>query len=201
MTLLHNLILSKIFGGSGGGGSSISGMERFPVTFTLSGSTIVADKTLTQITDAKNAGKYVEGIYDGQYCPLVALRADSALFQMIVAGGSVSLNQMLVLGSGIDVDVVTLASADIIENVPESAASITPVENHIYKCGTLTSLTIDSPPASGAWSIRFTSGSTATVLTMPSSVKMPDGFEVEANTVYEINVLDGYALCAGWPVS
>ena len=47
----------------------------------------------------------------------------------------------------------------------------------------------------------FTSGATATVLTMPNTVVMPDGFEVEASTVYEISVLDNYALVASWPVA
>jgi hypothetical protein len=89
----------------------------------------------------------------------------------------------------------------IVENVSDTAATILPDDHYFYQCGTLTSLTIENQPSAKEWSIRFTSGSTATTLTMPSSVKMPDGFEVEANTVYEINVLDWYALCAGWPVS
>lgn len=51
------------------------------------------------------------------------------------------------------------------------------------------------------FALRFHSGSTATVLTMPSAITMPDGFEVEANKTYEINVMDGYALVASWPAS
>jgi hypothetical protein len=69
----------------------------------------------------------------------------------------------------------------------------------MYKCGTVTSLSFSTYPSVGSWSVRFTSGSTATVLTMPANVQMPDGFEVEANMTYEINVLDEYALVASWP--
>ena len=78
MTLLHNLILSKIFGGSGGSGGS--GMERFLVTFTLTQNGFVSNKTLAEITAAQAAGKYVEGTYDGQYCPLVKLTSTTAIF-------------------------------------------------------------------------------------------------------------------------
>ena len=47
---------------------------------------------------------------------------------------------------------------------------------------------------------RFTSGATATTLTM-TGITMPDDFSVEANTVYEINVYEGYGLAVNWEVS
>lgn len=90
--------------------------------------------------------------------------------------------------------------APIVENVSGTTTSIEAEDHYYYKCGELTALTVTSSPSSGAWSVRFTSGSTATVLTMPNTVVMPDGFDVEASTVYEINVLDNYALVASWPV-
>lgn len=85
-----------------------------------------------------------------------------------------------------------------------SSTSITlasAANNTIYQYGELTALTISSIPASGAFIITFTSGATPTVLTVPNTMIMPDGFAVEANTRYEINVRDGYALVAGWAVS
>ena len=48
---------------------------------------------------------------------------------------------------------------------------------------------------------RFTSGSTATVLTVPNTVKWPDWFSgtLEANRVYEINIMDGiYGVVMSW---
>lgn len=45
---------------------------------------------------------------------------------------------------------------------------------------------------------------TVTVLTLPNTVKFPDWFDptsLEANTVYEINILDGvYGVVMSWPV-
>ena len=87
------------------------------------------------------------------------------------------------------------------ETVSEAAASITPEANTIYHCGTLTSLTITDPPATGAYSIVFTSGSTATSTTIPSTILGLEDFAAEANTMYEINVLENRAVVGSWAVS
>jgi hypothetical protein len=39
------------------------------------------------------------------------------------------------------------------------------------------------------------------VTTIPASIIFPEAFAAEANTRYEINVEDGYAVAVGWPVS
>ena len=74
-------------------------------------------------------------------------------------------------------------------------------DNTEYSYGELSALTITAIANPGAFSITFTSGATPTVLTVPQTMIMPDDFTVAANTRYEINVLDGYALVAGWAVS
>ena len=198
MSLLHELIAAQLVGGGGGGGS---GMELFLVTFTYGSSGFSSDKTLAQITAAKNGGKYVEGVYAGQYCPLVNLSSTAATFQMLVRGtDEVQFDQITVLANGCMGARTDLAFATVRESVSGTSVNLDPETYHYYVCGELTALTVDSSPGTGGWSVRFTSGSTATVLTMPNTVVMPDGFEVEANAVYEINVLDNYALAASWPV-
>ena len=87
------------------------------------------------------------------------------------------------------------------ETISDTAASITPEANTIYKCGELTSLTISNPPANGAYSIVFTSGSTATTTTFPAAILGLEDFAAEANTLYEINVLDNRAVVGSWAVS
>lgn len=79
-------------------------------------------------------------------------------------------------------------------------AVITPEDNTIYQCGELTSLTITDPPASGAWSIVFTSGTTASTTTVPASILGLESFAAEANTIYEINVLGKRAALGSWAV-
>lgn len=80
-------------------------------------------------------------------------------------------------------------------------ASITPENNTIYQCDTLTSLTITNPPATGAYSIIFTSGSTATTTVIPSSILGLESFSASANTIYEINVYDNRAVVGSWEVT
>lgn len=70
--------------------------------------------------------------------------------------------------------------------------------------GALTSLTITlTAPASGElaqYHFDFASGATAPTLTMPDSVVMPEGFSVEANKRYEVDVLNNYGVAQSWEV-
>lgn len=83
----------------------------------------------------------------------------------------------------------------------ETTVLITPENNKIYQCGTLTSLTITNPPATGAYSIIFTSGNTATTTVIPNTMLGLEDFAAEANTIYEINVFDNRAVVGSWAVS
>lgn len=85
--------------------------------------------------------------------------------------------------------------------ISSTTPDITPVADNIYECGTLTSLTITSPPETGAWSIVFTSGATATTTTIPNTILGLEDFAAAANTLYEINVLDNRAIVGSWAVS
>jgi hypothetical protein len=82
----------------------------------------------------------------------------------------------------------------------ETTASITPQNNTIYQFGELTSLTITNPPATGAYSIIFTSGATATTTMIPNTMLGLEDFAAEANTIYEINVLNNRAVVGSWEV-
>ncbi len=85
--------------------------------------------------------------------------------------------------------------------VSGTTPTIAAADNTIYKCGEVSTLEITSFPASGIFSVIFESGSTATTLTVPQTLVMPDSFAVEANKRYEISVMDGYATAQGWAVS
>lgn len=69
-----------------------------------------------------------------------------------------------------------------------------------YVCGEVSTLDL-TPPASGICDVVFTSGTTPTVLTVPSTVKWANGFDptsLDANTTYELNVMDGLGVCGTW---
>ena len=76
--------------------------------------------------------------------------------------------------------------------------TLKPEPGTLYRCGELTELTISDPPALGAWMLVFRSGETPTETAIPDSVLGLEDFAAASGAVYEINVLDGRALAAGW---
>ena len=86
-------------------------------------------------------------------------------------------------------------------SVTGTTPTITAVENTRYVCGEVSTLSF-TPPASGISIVRFTSGTTATALTLPSTVKFPEWFNpttLETDTIYEICITDGiYGAVMSW---
>lgn len=81
----------------------------------------------------------------------------------------------------------------LVETVSGTTPTITGQPNVRYVCGEVSTITI-TPPASGSVDVIFESGSTATAMTVPSTVKWPAWFDAEAleiNTTYEILITDG----------
>lgn len=71
-----------------------------------------------------------------------------------------------------------------------------------FTSDSLTSLTITLAATNDIpqYHFDFLSPSTATTLTMPATVTMPDGFSVAANQRYEIDILRGYGVAQNWAV-
>ena len=96
------------------------------------------------------------------------------------------------------VDLAAAVEDVFVVSVSGTTPSITGVANTRYICGEVSTISI-TPPASGIIDVVFTSGSQAAVLTLPGTVKMPEWFEVETNTIYEINIADGiYGSVMAW---
>lgn len=108
-----------------------------------------------------------------------------------------------------EADIGDVINALEVKTVSVSGAtpSITGVDNHRYMCGEVATLAVQAP-ASGCIDVTFESGSTATVLTVTSAksgvtaIKWANGFDptsLDANTTYEINILDGeYGVVGSW---
>lgn len=47
----------------------------------------------------------------------------------------------------------------------------------------------------------FNSGSTPTTLTLPNTIRQPDGFTIEANHIYEVSILENNMTAQGWAVT
>ena len=100
--------------------------------------------------------------------------------------------------SGIPASDLVPGIVTVSETVSGTTPTITGEANHRYTCGEVATLDVIAP-ASGCIDVLFTSGSTATVLTITSAksnttVKFPSWFDpadLDANSTYEINILDG----------
>jgi len=69
-----------------------------------------------------------------------------------------------------------------------------------YVCGEVATLDF-TPSEKGICDVVFTSGATATVLTVPSTIKWANGFDptsLDANTTYELNIMDGLGVACAW---
>lgn len=88
-----------------------------------------------------------------------------------------------------------------IETITGTTPSITGLPNYRYKCGEVSTISI-TPPSTGTIDVIFSSGSTATTMTVPNTVKWPAWFDataLEANTTYEILITDGvYGAVMTW---
>ena len=89
----------------------------------------------------------------------------------------------------------------LVVNVTGTDPVITAQPSYRYNCGEVTTLTI-TPPSSGTIDFIFTSGTTPTVLDLPSTVKMPSWWiGTEANTTYEICITDAtYCGVMSWDI-
>ena len=201
----NNKELVILAGKASSGPSGAGGV--FVVTFSYASSAWQTDHTFAEVEAAEAAGKTIL-FKIGEVMSSVVKATDGGetYYKGVAVDSDRHMYSMWLSGSGFPPDatvtIVELAKAKKNVNITGSTPSITPEGNTTYKCGEVSSLTISNPPAE-AWAVKFTSGSTATTLTMPKSVKMPDGFQVAANTRYEINVDDeGYAVVGDqWKVS
>lgn len=89
-------------------------------------------------------------------------------------------------------------------SVTGTTPSITALAGVRYVCGEVSTLDI-TLPASGCIDVTFTSGATATVLTITPptgvTVRWANGFDptsLDANTTYEINIMDGLGVAVSW---
>lgn len=80
-----------------------------------------------------------------------------------------------------------------------SDTSVTLLTDTFYVFPTMATLSV-TVTSTGMYTFRFTSGSTATTLTVTGAT-MPDSFTVEANKVYEVNIYQGYGVVSSWTAS
>ena len=88
------------------------------------------------------------------------------------------------------------ASVWTVQNMTASDTVVTLNPNVFYIFPEMATLTV-TVSGTGMHAFRFTSGTTATTLTV-NGATMPDSFEVESGKVYEVNVYQGYGVVSEW---
>lgn len=87
--------------------------------------------------------------------------------------------------------------------VEGSTPMITAEANKMYICGEVSTISITAPE-SGICDIIFESGSTPAVLTLGTGITVPGWFDpdnLEADTIYELNVNEGLLTVGMWGAS
>lgn len=123
----------------------------------------------------------------------------------IPPGGSTGQILAKTSGSNFDVGWVNMPTTEMqMETITSATPTITLADNTWYQCGELTSLTVSISDVSVRYTrhvIVFTSGATPTTTSFPATILGLESFTAEANTVYEINVVDNRAVVGSWAVS
>ena len=95
------------------------------------------------------------------------------------------------------------AYAEVNHGIGDTTFALTPNTFHMWDEVASLDLSFadEQTGVANEYLFQFTSGATATVLTVPSTIKWANGFDptsLDANTTYEINIMDGLGVCCAW---
>lgn len=108
------------------------------------------------------------------------------------------INSVTLSGNKTSADLGLQPSTEVINKLATDT-SVTLVADKFYVFPEMSTLAV-TVTATGMYAFRFTSGATATTLTVTGAT-MPDSFTVDANKVYEINIYQGYGVATSWATS
>ena len=86
----------------------------------------------------------------------------------------------------------------------DTAVELEPNKLYIFPEMSELTITLAEPSDTGIaneYHFVFQSGATATTLSIPDTVKIPSGFSVDVNKIYEISILEGCLCCQSWAVT
>lgn len=118
----------------------------------------------------------------------------------LVSGTNIkTINGETILGSG-DIEIEGEPTAIVDHRTNDTTFELTP--NVLHKWDEVASLTLtlgaETPNIVNEFMIQFTSGTTATQLSLPETVKWLNTPEIAANMVYQISILNNLAVIGGW---
>ena len=180
----------------------------------------VTESTVSGWGFTKNTGTYSKpssGIPKSDLASAVQTslgKADTALqTHQDISGKQDVISDLATIRSGAAKGATAVQPADI-ANFADKASyasqsgvtSATLQPNTFTDFGTVASLSItlgsvasDATLEKRMFGFQFTSGTTATTLTLPDTVKFPEDPTVEAGYTYQVTILNNLALIVGWP--
>lgn len=108
-------------------------------------------------------------------------------------------------GSGAVTVTIPTAQGSQTERVEKADSDVTLEPNKLYIFPEMAALAITLAEIANTAVVNeyhfvFQSGATATTLTIPDAVNVPDGFAVEANKIYEISIMENCMAYQSWAV-
>lgn len=119
---------------------------------------------------------------------------------VLVSGTNIkTINGETILGSG-DIEVESEPIAIVDHGTNDTTFELTPNVLHIWDEVASLTLTLQNVEETSynEFMIQFTSGATATQLSLPETVKWVNTPSVEANKIYQISILNNLAVIGGW---
>lgn len=118
----------------------------------------------------------------------------------LVSGTNIkTINGETILGSG-NIEVEGEPTAIVDHGTNDTIFELTP--NVLHKWDEVASLTLtlgaETPNIVNEFMIQFTSGATATQLSLPETVKWLNTPEIAANMVYQVSIVNNLAVMGGW---
>lgn len=200
MNIMEALLAQKLIGGGGGGGGSDNAVLYTEQTLTPAQQAQArANIGAVSLNEIGTVFTLKGGVATVADLPASGNNVGDVYYVEAVSAGYIWLNSETrpngyweELGETIDLSAYELKP---VINAPSGdTITITPEDDHIYKCGELTSLAISNPPTTGKYSIIFYSGAT------PTTTVGIENFTAEANKRYKITVEDNYATYDSWSV-
>lgn len=222
-------VLARMFGGGGSGGGAVDDVQINGISVVTSGvaNVPVADSInklgVVKVNPDYGLNVYQSGLLriwgasdstiklgESQTSPIIPEKQHLSTFYGLAKAAGDSTQSASSNSVGTYTETALSKISDMLNapvSVSGSTPSITAMSGVRYICGECSTLSITAP-ASGCIDVVFESGSTPTVLTVTSSktgvtaIKWANGFDptsLEADTTYEINILDGeFGVVGSW---
>lgn len=135
-----------------------------------------------------------------------SLKTDS---NFVTASDLKTINGESIIGSG-DITISgggssggSVAYAEINHGTNDTTFTLTPNTFHIWDEVSSLTLTLgtETNGVANEYLFQFTSGSTATTLSLPSDIKWAEEFTIEQNKIYQISILNGLGSVLSWEVN